>query len=58
MASTVRHTEGFRVSLKQKGGPIMLKETKSPVFDVQTFPDSTGIARKIVEYQGKTVIFA
>ena len=57
MVSTVRHTMPFRVSLKQKGGPIM-KETKSPVFDVQTFLDSTGMARKIVEYPGKTTIFA
>jgi CRP-like cAMP-binding protein len=34
-----------------------MKETKSLIFDVQAFLDSTGIARKIVEYQGKTTIF-
>ena len=35
-----------------------MKEAKSSVFDVHAFLDSTGLARKIVEYQGKTVIFA
>jgi len=34
-----------------------MKEAKSSVFDVQAFLDSTGLARKIVEYPGKTAIF-
>src|SRR5271167_1803475 len=35
-----------------------MKETKTSVFGVQAFLASTGIARKVVEYQGKTTIFA
>src|SRR5579862_308238 len=35
-----------------------MKKTKISAFDAQAFLDSTGIARKIVEYQRRGTIFA
>src|ERR1700730_14018209 len=35
-----------------------MKRTKTSVFDAQAFLDSTGEARRVVEFQRKTVIFA
>jgi CRP/FNR family cyclic AMP-dependent transcriptional regulator len=35
-----------------------LKKMKTATFDAQAFLDSTGVARKTVDYQRKTVIFA
>jgi CRP/FNR family cyclic AMP-dependent transcriptional regulator len=35
-----------------------MKEIKAPVFDAQAFLDSTGLARKLVKYSAKTIIFA
>ena len=35
-----------------------MKKTKTSVFDAQAFLDSTGVARKVVEYQRKATIFA
>jgi CRP/FNR family cyclic AMP-dependent transcriptional regulator len=37
---------------------MMKKRTKTSRFDAQAFLDSTGVARKAVDYQRKTVIFA
>ena len=35
-----------------------MKKSKNSGFDVEAFLDSTGAARKVVEYQGKATIFA
>jgi CRP/FNR family cyclic AMP-dependent transcriptional regulator len=35
-----------------------MKQTKTFVFDAQAFLDSAGVARKVVEFQRKTTIFA
>jgi CRP/FNR family cyclic AMP-dependent transcriptional regulator len=35
-----------------------MKKTKTLAFDAQTFLDSTGLARKVVEYERKATIFA
>jgi len=35
-----------------------MKRTKTSVFDAQAFLDSTGEARRVVEFQRKAVIFA
>ena len=35
-----------------------MKKTKASIFDAQAFLDSTGIARKVVEYSGKATVFA
>jgi CRP/FNR family transcriptional regulator, cyclic AMP receptor protein len=35
-----------------------MKNTKTSVFDAQAFLDSAGIARRVVEYQRKEIIFA
>jgi CRP/FNR family cyclic AMP-dependent transcriptional regulator len=35
-----------------------LKKAKAPIFDVQEFLDSSGVARKVVEYRKKKTIFS
>jgi len=43
--------------LSADSGPTM-KKTDTPAFDAQSFLDSTGIARKVVDYRRKATIYA